>query len=180
MNSSCCSTSSRTGERDKLSLAKSLVNEPEILFLDEPTVGLDPEVSIRVRKLIHTIHRERGTTIVLTTHYMREAEELCERIAFLKKGEVLAEGTPAELKAMIKVTRSVEILYRGTVDAGLIQNISGIKGAEFSGNTVRVCLAEPEERLDELLAAVRRTAKICHVKVSEVDLEDVFIAFTKP
>src|SRR5262249_38051981 len=80
-----------TGLKQRLALAKALINEPEVLFLDEPTLGLDPDVSIRLRAQIAALRRERGTTIILTTHYMREADELCDRIAFIKSGQILAE-----------------------------------------------------------------------------------------
>ena len=81
-----------TGLKQRLALAKALVNDPELLFLDEPTLGLDPDVSARLREHIARLRRERGMTIVLTTHYMREAEELCDEIAFMKAGRILARG----------------------------------------------------------------------------------------
>src|SRR4030095_4487364 len=84
-------------------LAKSLVNDPELLFLDEPTLGLDPDVSARIRERVAGLQRERGMTIVLTTHYMREAEELCDEIAFIKRGRILARGTADELKRQIRI-----------------------------------------------------------------------------
>jgi ABC-2 type transport system ATP-binding protein len=87
-----------TGLKQRLALAKALLNDPEVLFLDEPTLGLDPDVSIRIRSQIGELRRERGTTIILTTHYMREAEELCDRIAFINGGRILAEGSADELK----------------------------------------------------------------------------------
>ncbi len=74
-----------------------------MLFLDEPTLGLDPDVSIRIRAQIAELRRERNTTIILTTHYMREAEELCDRIAFIKGGRILAEGSADELKRQIRI-----------------------------------------------------------------------------
>ena len=92
-----------TGLKQRLALAKALLNDPEVLFLDEPTLGLDPDVSIRIRAQIAELRRERGTTIILTTHYMREAEELCDRIAFIKGGRILAEGTADELKRQIRI-----------------------------------------------------------------------------
>src|SRR5262249_8869607 len=85
-----------TGLKQRLALPKALVNEPELLFLDEPTLGLDPDVSARIRERVAGLQRERGMTIVLTTHYMREAEELCDEIAFIKRGRILARGTADE------------------------------------------------------------------------------------
>lgn len=91
-----------TGTKQKLSLAKSLLNDPEIVFLDEPTVGLDPDIAYRIRNFIKSIHKEKEMTIILTTHYMHEAEMMCERIAFINKGRVIALGTIDELKEQVK------------------------------------------------------------------------------
>ncbi len=79
-----------TGTKQKLSLAKALLNDPELLLLDEPTVGLDPDVGRRIRETIKRLHQERETTILMTTHNMGEAEILCERVAFIKEGTIRA------------------------------------------------------------------------------------------
>ena len=94
-----------TGLKQRLAFAKALLNEPEVLFLDEPTLGLDPDVSIRIRARVAALRRERGTTVILTTHYMREAEELCDEIAFIKGGRILAQGSPDALKRQIAARR---------------------------------------------------------------------------
>jgi ABC-2 type transport system ATP-binding protein len=86
-----------TGTKQRLALAKSLINEPEILLLDEPTLGLDPEVSIKIRHFIKKIKKEQNITIILTTHYMKEAEELSDRIAFINGGKILTIGTIYEI-----------------------------------------------------------------------------------
>jgi len=92
-----------TGMKQRLSLAKSLLNDPSVLFLDEPTVGLDPSVSIWIREQIRSIQKEKGMTVLLTTHNMKEAEYLCGRIAFLKEGEILAMGSAEDLKRMVRI-----------------------------------------------------------------------------
>jgi len=97
-----------TGNKQKLALAKAFINKPEILFLDEPTLGLDPDIAKKIRELILQIRNENKVTIVLTTHYMKEAEELCERIGFIKDGEIKALGTKDELMQMTKSTNLEE------------------------------------------------------------------------
>ncbi|MDP2653989.1 MAG: ABC transporter ATP-binding protein [Candidatus Omnitrophota bacterium] len=88
-----------SGTKQKLSLAKALINDPKIIFLDEPTVGLDPDVAVRTRELVLRIIRESGVTVILTTHYMHEAEQMCHRIAFIRKGRLLRLASPEELKS---------------------------------------------------------------------------------
>lgn len=87
-----------TGNKQRLALAKSLLNDPEIILFDEPTIGLDPDISKKIRDIIKQIKTQKNITILLTTHYMKEAEELCDRIAFIKEGTILTIGTPQELK----------------------------------------------------------------------------------
>ncbi len=98
-----------TGTKQRLALAKSLLNEPELLFLDEPTAGLDPDIALKIRKIIKKIHSEKKPTIILTTHYMAEAEMLAEHIAFIKDGEILAEGTPKKLKEQLSAKNLEEV-----------------------------------------------------------------------
>ncbi len=87
-----------TGTKQRMALAKSIINDPEILLLDEPTVGMDPDIALKVRRYILDYHTRTGCTVLLTTHYMPEAEILCQRIAFVREGQVRALGTPAELR----------------------------------------------------------------------------------
>ncbi|MEW6201913.1 MAG: ABC transporter ATP-binding protein [bacterium] len=91
-----------TGIKQRLALAKALLSEPRILFLDEPTLGLDPHMAIKAREAIRSIHATKGITIVLTSHYMKEVEEVCERVAFLREGCLVAEGTPDELMKKVE------------------------------------------------------------------------------
>lgn len=98
-----------TGTKQRLALAKALLNRPEVLLLDEPTVGLDPDVAKKVRDHILEFHKQSGATLVLTTHYMQEAELLCDRIAFIREGKILALGTPDELKARLRLQNMEEV-----------------------------------------------------------------------
>jgi ABC-2 type transport system ATP-binding protein len=91
-----------TGTKQRLALAKALMTEPKILFLDEPTIGLDPHMAIKTRRTILDIHAERNITVLLTSHYMKEVEDVCERVIFLRDGKVAVEGTPDELKSQVK------------------------------------------------------------------------------
>ncbi len=88
-----------SGNKQRLALAKSLLNDPRIIFLDEPTVGLDPDVAIKLRVVITEVLKSKGVTVLLTTHNMAEAEEMCDRVAFIKSGRIIQLSTPAELKA---------------------------------------------------------------------------------
>lgn len=101
-----------TGTKQKLALAKALINNPRLLFLDEPTVGLDPDVAGRIRSLIKNIHETENITVIMTTHYMAEAELLCDRIAFLRSGKILAVGTAEEMKRRVSARNLEEVFVK--------------------------------------------------------------------
>jgi len=169
-----------TGLKQRLSLAKSLVNDPEILFLDEPTVGLDPDVSVRIRELILSIHRERGITVLLTTHNMREAEHLCGRIAFLKEGEILATGTAQALKRMVRIGDVVRVEFKGLIMEEDLLHAEGVINFSISDNVCEIIVDEGEKRLGPLLAMISQGgAQVRKVSLGQTDLEDVFIEFAK-
>ncbi len=110
-----------TGLKQRLALAKAFVNDPELLILDEPTVGLDPDISVRIREQIAALRRSRRMTILLSTHYMREAEQLCDEVAFLRAGEILAGGDPATLKREVLLGDRVELVVEGDAWRGLAE-----------------------------------------------------------
>lgn len=169
-----------TGTKQRLSLAKSLLNDPELIFLDEPTVGLDPDISLRIRKQIKNIHEERGITIVLTTHYMKEAEELCHEIIFLKEGQILARGTAQELKRMIKVGDVIKISYGGLYPSIAFGNIPGIMSYSLSDSSLSLVVDDVGKRMNFILKALQeRGVVIENIQVLEPNLEDVFIEFAK-
>jgi ABC-2 type transport system ATP-binding protein len=169
-----------TGMKQRLSLAKSLVNDPEILFLDEPTVGLDPDVSVRIREMILSIHKEKGITVLLTTHNMREAEHLCGRIAFLKEGEILATGTAQALKRMVRIGDVVRVEFNGLIMEEDLLHMEGVINFSISDNLCEIIVDEGEKRLGPLVAMISQGgAQIRKVTLGQTDLEDVFIELAK-
>jgi ABC-2 type transport system ATP-binding protein len=169
-----------TGMKQRRSLAKSLINDPAVLFLDEPTVGLDPSVSITIREQVRLIQKERRMTVLLTTHNMKEAEYLCDRIAFLKGGEILITGTAETLKRMIRMGDRVKIEFKGTVLEDDLLRMEGVINYGISGNLCEVIVDDVERRLGHLVALLSQGGtQIKKVTLGQTDLEDVFIEFAK-
>jgi len=169
-----------TGMKQRLSLAKCLLNDPEVLFLDEPTVGLDPNAASRIREEIRSIQKERKMTVLLTTHNMREAETLCGRIAFLKAGEILTAGTAQALKQMVRVGDVVRIEFQGRISEDDILRGDGVINYSISGNLCEIVVDDGEKRLGSLVAVLSQGgAEIRKVTLRQTDLEDVFIEFAK-
>jgi ABC-2 type transport system ATP-binding protein len=168
-----------TGLKQRLALAKSLVNDPELLFLDEPTLGLDPDVSARIRERVAALRRERGMTIVLTTHYMREAEELCDEIAFIKAGRILAQGTANELKRKIGLGAVVAL----RLDPGRRRDLSAAPGVLRTADRdgwVEYTVDDAEQRLPELLRQLHDAGAVVRgVQVREPELEEVFVELAR-
>jgi ABC-2 type transport system ATP-binding protein len=167
-----------TGIKQRLALAKSLVNDPELLFLDEPTLGLDPDISVRVRERIAALRRQRGVTIVLTTHYMRVAEELCDEIAFIKSGLILARGTAGDLKRQIAI--GDVITFRLDRAAPWLAEAPGVVRLVEAEGRVECTVDDAEKRLPELLRALFAEGVVVRdVRVSEPELEEVFVELAR-
>src|SRR5690349_653090 len=164
-----------TGLKQRLAFAKALLNDPEVLFLDEPTLGLDPDVSIRVRARVAALRRERGTTVILTTHYMREAEELCDEIAFIKGGRILAQGTADELKRQIRIGDVIALRLDPTAPAGLAE-LPGVLQVQLRGDRIECTVDASEKRLPEILRWLcEQGVLIRDCQVHEPELEEVFV-----
>jgi ABC-2 type transport system ATP-binding protein len=169
-----------TGTKQKLSLAKALLNEPELLLLDEPTVGLDPDVAHRIRELIQQLHRERGTTILMTTHNMKEAETLCEQVAFIKEGTIKAFGRPKDLKRDLRLGDTIMIAFQGSLPASTLEGMTGIYGFQASDSTCRILVDDLRERLPQILDLfIGQKVFIHDLRIQESDLEDVFMAYSR-
>jgi ABC-2 type transport system ATP-binding protein len=168
-----------TGLKQRLALAKALLNDPEVLFLDEPTLGLDPDVSVRIRAQIAELRRERNTTIILTTHYMREAEELCDRIAFIKGGRILAEGSADELKRQIRIGDVISLRLEPAVPAGLA-DLPGVLAAQARGDRIDCTVDASDKRLPDILKWLcDQGVLIRDCQVHEPDLEEVFVELSR-
>jgi len=172
-----------TGLKQRLSLAKAMLNHPRLLFLDEPTTGLDPDISMKTRQLIKRIHDEEDISVVLSTHYMPEAEMLCDKIAFLRKGKIVAMDTPRNLKKHLALGDRVTICYEGLVDIAALEKQPGILGLKAEscraeGSRVEMALDRAEGSLDGIIKHFSE-AKILDISIKEPDLEDVFIELAR-
>jgi ABC-2 type transport system ATP-binding protein len=169
-----------TGTKQRLTLAKSLINDPEVLFLDEPTVGLDPDISIRIREEILLIHKERGMTVLVTTHNMKEAEYLCGRIAFLKEGKIFTTGTPDVLKRMVRMGDRIKLEFKGEIQEDQLLRAEGVINFTISDNLCEIVVDDGEIRLGSLIALLSGSGtQIKKVTLGQTDLEDVFVEFAK-
>ncbi|MGC9515099.1 ATP-binding cassette domain-containing protein [Methanocrinis sp.] len=167
-----------TGTKQRVSLAKSILNRPEILFLDEPTSGLDPDMAMKTRSLIKKIYQEQEITVVLTTHYMPEAEELCDRIAFLREGRLIALGSPGELKRALKIGDRIFVEYEGELDPTMLRIIPGVMEVRPSPGRVEIVFDRSERAVSRIIKAFEG-ADILDIGVDQPDLEDVFLELAR-
>ena len=169
------------GQKQRLALACALVGEPDLLFLDEPTTGLDPQARRQLWDLIEAFKRA-GRTILLTTHYMDEAERLCERVAIMDHGKVIALGSPRELVASIGVEHVIELSVdpaNPEVASLDLSGIEGVRDARIADAVVRMQVTALHRAVPALLAElVRRDIPLTELRTHSATLEDVFVTLT--
>lgn len=170
------------GQRQRLAVATALVGDPELLFLDEPTTGLDPQSRRQLWDVIRAI-KDRGRSVVITTHYMDEAERLCDRVAVIDHGKVIALGTPAELIARVGGEHVIDLDLDPTTptrpDAGELQGLPTVNSVRADGDRVTLTAGEPHRALPALLDLIRaRGVKIAGLTTRTATLEDVFVTLT--
>jgi ABC-2 type transport system ATP-binding protein len=169
------------GQKQRLALACSLVGDPELLFLDEPTTGLDPQSRRQLWDLIESF-KASGRTILLTTHYMDEAERLCDRVAIIDHGKVIALGTPRELIASLGVEHVVEfaIAHDGVqLDAETLREIEGVRTVRRVADAWELAAAQTHRVIPALLALLeQRQLELAELRTHSATLEDVFVHLT--
>ena len=171
------------GQARRLLIARALVHRPDVLFLDEPTAGLDPQTRVNLWDILRVLHDE-GQTILLTTHYMEEAEALCDRVAVIDHGLVLASGTVDDLKEGTGADTVITVRYESSVPEGLAEKAGmsgrpGVSKVETEGDQIRVFTREPEGVLGELVAAgAREGLNVRDAAQLKPSLETVFLTLT--
>jgi len=160
------------GQKQRVLFALAICGDPDLLFLDEPTVGLDVEARRMLWDQIRQLVR-RGKTVLLTTHYLQEADALADRVAVINKGEIIAEGTPGEIKAQ---TAGKKIRCITSVSLGELRRIAGVTEVREDREAVEIHTAEAEPVLRELFA---RDASVSGLEVTSAGLEEAFLALTQ-
>lgn len=170
------------GQKQRLSLGCALTGDPELLFLDEPTTGLDPQSRHQTWAIVEG-YKQRGRTVLLTTHYMEEAAQLCDRVAVVDYGNVIALGTPRELIASLGAEHIVEFATEESATAALQENmlrqLPSVENVSREGPTWRLTVREVHRAVPALLAALAEHGiEARHLATHHATLEDVFMTLT--
>ncbi len=170
------------GQRQRLAVATALVGNPRVLFLDEPTTGLDPQSRRQLWDIIRSFQRSGGT-VLLTTHYMDEAERLCDRLAIIDHGQVIAEGTPPDLIDRLGGHHVVEFEASGKSGDGaaldIWRRLPGVESLRHDDGLVCLAVREPHLTIPALLDAVEKQGShLLHLTTRQASLEDVFVNLT--
>ena len=168
-----------TGLKQRLALAKALINTPELLFLDEPTSGLDPEMAQHLREEILRLNRDSGLTILLTTHNLREAEMLCGEVAFLKEGRLVSRGRIADLQQRLGLGDHLRLIFEDRPAPLEYGKLPGVLTHRVQDSRVDLVLDHAETRLPAILEVIAHSRHpLARVQVKPVDLEEIYREIT--
>lgn len=166
------------GEHQRLSVALAFVNDPKILFLDEPTTGMDPNARRDMWAVIED-SQKKGKTVVLTTHYMEEAETLCDRVAIIDKGKIIALDKPKELIRLLDADKKIEFKLEERIDPGLFLKNEKVKKIEERNGEYVIYTKNPQQVLSRILAVCsEKSLELKGLRVSDATLDDVFVSLT--
>jgi ABC-2 type transport system ATP-binding protein len=167
------------GQKQRLAIALALVNDPQLLFLDEPTTGLDPQIRMEIHGLIEELKAE-NRTVVLTTHYIEEAERLCNRVAIMDEGKIVAMGTPRELQQGSREQSRIQIVCEQPLPGQLPQWADAIRATvNGDGRTLTVYSSRPARTLFEIMRWLdQQSLQLEDVHLKRPTLEDVFVELT--
>jgi ABC-2 type transport system ATP-binding protein len=168
------------GQKQRLALALAMVNDPQMLFLDEPSAGLDPQARLEIHELVQQLRREQRT-ILLTTHYIEEADKLCDRVAIIDEGRIVAMGTPEEIRSRTLGQARVEVRCEASLPAGDPPRFADAELAQIGADrrTIVVSTTRPARTLVELVRWIDQVGvELADVHLRRPSLEDVFIELT--
>ena len=166
------------GQKQRLAVACALVSDPELLFLDEPTTGLDPQARLSLWDIVEKF-RTRGGTILLTTHYMEEAARLCDRIAIMDHGKVIALGTPAELIESLGADQVIEFSVASSLADDELTSLPAVRNLHRRNDIYALTVSEIGVALPALLAEIKRQqSEVVTLTTHQATLEDVFVSLT--
>jgi ABC-2 type transport system ATP-binding protein len=166
------------GQKQRLAVACALVGDPDVLFLDEPTTGLDPQSRLQLWQIVMDF-RAQGGTVLLTTHYMDEAERLCDRVAIVDRGKVIAEGTPPALISSLHAANVIEFAAEPELDEASLRALPGVAEPHRRGPNWSLPVNSLAETVPALLDRVEGSgAKLVNLSTHRATLEDLFVSLT--
>jgi ABC-2 type transport system ATP-binding protein len=168
------------GQRQRLALALAFVNRPAVILLDEPTTGLDPQSRRELQTLILQLKKD-GCTVLLSTHQLDEAAQLCDRVAIIDRGEIVATGAPHELMARSGGLQTITLVAKPALPSALLAGLAGVAAVEPAGTAIRLRSGDVTATLAALAALLREHgAELVDLQVRRASLEDVFLELTRP
>ncbi len=167
------------GQKQRLAITLALVNQPKVVFLDEPTTGLDPAARRSLWSVVQGV-RDRGATVVLTTHYMEEAEVLCDRIALFDRGSMIACDTTQALIRGLNMNATIKAtVERGTLDEASLLALPDVTGANLTNGELTLSTTSAQQTMIGLLGlAAQRTVELANLRSTQANLEDVYLSLT--
>lgn len=168
------------GMKRRLNIACGIVHEPKLVIMDEPTVGIDPQSRNYILESIKAL-KAKGTTIIYTTHYMEEAESICDRIAIIDRGDIIALGTKEMLANLIEECSTLQVTVReiSKVEEAKLLVVKGVERVQFEGNVLTIYSRREVTNLDQIIAVlIQGGAELTDIHMKELNLEDVFLNLT--